>query len=83
MRSHQSVIAAFGGLSQMARAIGIPTSRTCHFARRGIPARYWPAIEIAAGERGILITAVGMMQLPVKCDPATCPNSHLAARQAA
>ncbi len=63
MLSHSDVIEAFGGYRPLAEAIHIEFERAVHWGRRGIPSRYWPAVETAARARGIEVTAVMLMRL--------------------
>jgi DNA-binding transcriptional regulator YdaS (Cro superfamily) len=56
MRSHNDVIAFFGGTSALARRIGITPARANQFPRRGIPAIYWPDVEREAQALGVHVT---------------------------
>lgn len=69
MLSHSDVIAAFGGVKPLAKAIEVPPSLAIHWGRRGIPARYWPKVEEAAAARDIPVTARALMTLPVVTPP--------------
>ena len=64
MQSHSDVINAFGGVRPLAEAIGISPSRAIHWARRGIPAKYWPLVEEAAAGKEIGVTARDLRRLP-------------------
>lgn len=57
---HMSVILAFGSKTHLAKAIGVDPSRAIHWDTRGIPARYWPAIETSAVGQEIGATAVSL-----------------------
>lgn len=62
--SHSDVIDAFGGIRPLAEAIGISPKRAIHWPRRGIPAKYWPAVENVAAGKAVSITARELMLLP-------------------
>jgi hypothetical protein len=64
MLSHAHVIDAFGGITAMARAIGIDPKLATHWPRRGIPAKYWPCLEETEVGRKLGITASRLMRLP-------------------
>lgn len=64
LTSHSQVIDAFGGVRSLAEAIGISPKRAIHWPRRGIPAKYWPAVEGIAAGKSISITAKDLMGLP-------------------
>lgn len=61
--SHTIVIQAFGGLTPLAKAIGVDRGLVTHWPRRGIPAKYWPKVQAAAGRRGLAITAHSLAAL--------------------
>lgn len=48
---------AFGGYRGLAEAIGVDPLMAVHWPRRGIPARYWPAVEETELARDIGVTA--------------------------
>jgi len=64
LSSHSEVIDAFGGVRPLAEAIGVNPKRAIHWPRRGIPAKYWPAVEGIAAGLAIQITARDLMGLP-------------------
>jgi hypothetical protein len=64
MRSHSDVIEAFGGYAVLAEAIGVRPAMACHWARRGIPAKYWPDVEATRHGKRLGITAKLLRQLP-------------------
>lgn len=66
MLSHSHVIEAFGGVRRFAEAISVPPARAIHWPRRGIPSKYWPAVELAARsrEKPIPVTAEALMGMP-------------------
>ena len=66
MLAHTDIIDAFGGVTALARAIGIDPKLATHWPRRGIPAKYWPAVEETELARRIGITASRLMRLPPK-----------------
>ena len=68
--SHSDVIEAFGGVRPLAEAIGVDPKRAIHWPTRGIPARYWPAVERVATAKEIKITAHELMQLPARAEVA-------------
>jgi hypothetical protein len=68
MLSHASVIAAFGGLRPLAAALDIPAARVIHWPRRGIPPKYWSAVEDAGMKNGVLITARHLSVLPAQTE---------------
>jgi hypothetical protein len=57
---HADVIQAFGSIRQLAEAIGVDPPRAIHWAKRGIPAKYWPAIEASAIGRERGFTAIDL-----------------------
>ncbi len=61
--SHAIVIQAFGGLTPLAKAIGVDRKLVVHWPRRGIPAKYWPKVQAAAARRGLMITAHNLAAL--------------------
>jgi hypothetical protein len=64
MRSHADIIEAFGGYAGLAEAIGVRPAMACHWARRGIPAKYWPDVEATRRAKRLGITAKLLRQLP-------------------
>jgi hypothetical protein len=68
MQSHSDVISAFGGVRPLCEAINVKPKLAVHWPHRGIPAKFWPAVEIAAHERErpIPITAAMLMKMPAK-----------------
>lgn len=68
--SHSDVIEAFGGVRPLAEAIGVDPKRAIHWPKRGIPAKYWPAVEGIAAEKNVEITARKLMQLPASAPVA-------------
>lgn len=63
MLSHSDVIAAFGGVRPLAKAIGVDPARATHWVQRGIPAKYWPLVENVAADRKITVTARTLMDM--------------------
>lgn len=63
MLSHSDVIAAFGGVRPLAEAISVEPKRAIHWPSRGIPAKYWPAVERVAADRKIDVTAHRLMEM--------------------
>jgi hypothetical protein len=74
--AHSDVIRAFGGAGKLAIAIGLNPRLSGHWHTRGIPAKFWPLVEDAARQRGILITARDLMRMP-----ATAPISSMDSRR--
>ncbi|HEY6254510.1 MAG TPA: YdaS family helix-turn-helix protein [Xanthobacteraceae bacterium] len=70
MLAHSHVIEAFGGLTALARAIGVDPKLTTHWGRRGIPAKYWPRIEETEIARRLGITAGRLMRAAAALEPA-------------
>lgn len=66
MLSHSDVIEAFGGIRPLATAIGVKPALAIHWPRRGIPAKFWPKVEVAARnlEQPLAVTAELLMTLP-------------------
>jgi len=50
LHAHIRVINLLGGKAALARALGIKPTRATKWHKRGIPARYWPAVEAVARE---------------------------------
>jgi hypothetical protein len=61
--AHGDIIKDFGGARYLAEAIGVDPSIAIHWHRRGIPAKYWPLVEIAASQRSLAMTAHDLMTL--------------------
>lgn len=61
MHPHAKIISRFDGKAELARALGLPLTRLSKWHTRGIPARYWPMVEQAAAERGMIVTARDIM----------------------
>ena len=53
----------FGGTAGLALALGLNPKLTTHWARRGIPAKYWPRVEATELGRRLGITAALLMKL--------------------
>lgn len=68
IQCHLDVIAAFGGVRTLARAIGVDPARSHPWAKRGIPAKYWPAVERAAAyhKPPLPVTAAILATLPIR-----------------
>lgn len=64
MKSHSDVIEAFGGTRSLAEAIAIEPKRAVHWKARGIPAKYWVAVEKAASGHSVFVTAEMLSTLP-------------------
>jgi hypothetical protein len=60
---HSDVIEAFGGTRPLAEAISVDHRRAIHWHERGIPAKYWSLVEMAARTREIPVTAYSLMTL--------------------
>jgi hypothetical protein len=48
----------------LAEAIGVRPAMACHWARRGIPAKYWPDVEATKRGKKLGITAKLLRRLP-------------------
>lgn len=70
MMSHAHLIAAFGGVVPLAKAIDVDPKRAIHWHKRGIPAKYWPLVEEATRGTPFAITAVQLQRIPPTVDAA-------------
>lgn len=56
IETHRDVIQAFGGQAALARALGVPPTRACHWNDRGIPAKLWHKVEALGRSSGVPVT---------------------------
>jgi hypothetical protein len=66
LTSHAHLISKFGGAAPLARAINVEPKLAIHWPRRGIPARYWHRVVVAAAALNppVHITAHTLERLP-------------------
>jgi len=66
LTSHAHLISKFGGSAPLAKSIGVEPRLAIHWARRGIPARYWHRVVEAAAELDppVHVTAHTLERLP-------------------
>ena len=50
--THEDAIGRLGGITKLARDLGCPNDTGLHWASRGIPSRFWPAVEHLARKAG-------------------------------
>lgn len=67
-RTHLDVIVTLGGPADLARELGIyrPIPTTVHWARRGIPPRYWHRVAELLVAKGAQITAGDIERMPIR-----------------
>lgn len=73
--SHSDVIRAFGGQAALARALGEPPTRACHWMERGIPAKHWHKVESLARAAGVPVTCDMLAASPRRGAPARCDEA--------
>lgn len=59
---HADAIDALGGYRAVAVALGENPTTVQNWRRRGIPGRFWPAIERIAAERGVAAITVESLE---------------------